>query len=95
MANPVICEQYIINSNIEKHLQKAITSTEHLLSKWIPRRESPRYNSYPLRCSIFFEWCLSMSILILGSSMSAEFSFTSSKSGKKQLRFHKNKTEKK
>ena len=31
MANPLICEQYIINSNIEKHLQKALTSTEHLL----------------------------------------------------------------
>ena len=31
MANPVIREQYIINSDIEKHLQKALTSTEHLL----------------------------------------------------------------
>ena len=31
MANPVICEQYIINSKIEKHLQKALTSSEHLL----------------------------------------------------------------
>ena len=31
MANPVIREQYIINSNIEKHLQKALTSAEHLL----------------------------------------------------------------
>ena len=31
MANPVICEQDIINSNTEKHPQKTLTSTEHLL----------------------------------------------------------------
>ena len=31
MAKPVICEQYIKNTNIKKHLQKTLTSTEHLL----------------------------------------------------------------
>ena len=31
MANPVICERYIANSNIEDHSQKVLTSTEHLL----------------------------------------------------------------
>ena len=31
MANPVICEQNIVNSNSEDHLQKVLTSTEHLL----------------------------------------------------------------
>ena len=31
MANPVIREQYIMNSNIENNLQKILTSTEYLL----------------------------------------------------------------
>ena len=64
MANPVIREQYIINSNIEKHLQKALTSAEHLLVCGFLGEKSPRYNSHPLRCSTLYEWSLSMSRLI-------------------------------
>ena len=53
MANLVICEPYIGNSNIENHLQKVLASTEHLLV-WIPWREPLRYKNHPLS----FQFCM-------------------------------------
>lgn len=40
-----------------------LTQTEHLFLSVSPR-QSPRYKSHPIGCSILYEWSLSMFVLV-------------------------------